>query len=222
MRFELVRSRFFYLPPSSSTDHLLFSPLLPPFSPLVSLLAFPFVIIIASILSPILTFAFPPLEPNAAFPTRHPSLGLAAFSQILLITSTFRVHLFLIRLVFPPSTRSVAGSGSRLYVPLVALASVLIAVDLVWRVGFVFGQLRREPGLDGPSGATGRTAQSFAFVAAMAGRVLLFVFCSAWIVVDLWMLKGEEEVDEEDDEMSFNALEWGVLVGTFVGLGELL
>ena len=36
------------------------------------------------------------------------------------------------------------------------------------------------------------------------------------------MLKGEEEVDEEDDEMSFNALEWGVLVGTFVGLGELL
>jgi len=176
------------------------------------------IILVSSILSPILTFALPPLEPNPAFPTRHPSLTLAAFSQVLFISATFRLHLFLIRLVFPPSTRSVAGS--RLYVPLFALASVLIAVDLVWRVGFIFGQLRREPGLDGPIRATGTTAQIVAFVAAMAGRGLLFVLCSAWIVVDLWMSKGSEETLVDSDEMSYRVLEWGVLIGTLFGIRE--
>lgn len=101
------------------------------------------------------------------------------------------------------------------------LGCVSIGVNLVWRVGFVFGQLRGESGLNGTSGGTGRTAQRVAFVAAMALRGLVLVMCSICVVVEMWMSE-RENLEDGDDEENYKTLEWGVLLGNSFGLGEFV
>lgn len=180
--------------------------------------------LLALMLSPVVAFVVPPLGPNRFFPVVHTSFALVAPSQTLLAVAHLFLHLFLIRLVFPSTARAVGG-GSRLHVPLVAIVSILAALDLVWRSGFILGQLRGDRGLREGSPGSGRTVVGVTFLVAMVIRGLVFILASGFVLLDMVaadpVRKDSDGAEHEDEQekSAYRMLEWGVLLGNAGGIG---